>query len=147
MPSGNDAAKPATPTRSRSRFVSNMPRVKGSLNRIIDDMIHPRGRPTDIGTVLVDEALHSAVEGGFRLDKFLRYTVMPDTGIRLTGLGKMHSKRKCRKAHARTADAKCERCGQYVPFGSETWIDGKPYCSKCALKKLAEAQGIEVHGV
>jgi len=47
------------------------------LNRLVDDIVHPRGAPKDIGSIVVDEALHTIIEGEFRLDKFIRYTVMP----------------------------------------------------------------------
>jgi len=120
-----------------------VPRVKGSLNRIVDDMIHPRGRPTDLASMIVDEALHSLIEGGFRPDKFLRYTLLPQTQFRVLPFNPTRKqKRKCRKPHTQVREVRCEGCGQYVPFGSETWIDGKPYCSKCALEELARKQAI-----
>jgi len=115
--------------------------IKGTLNKLIDETVHKGtsgARAPE--TMLIDELLHVAVEGEFRLDKFLRYSVFPNTPLS-KGLRKSVS-RKCRKAHSRTAEVKCERCGQYVPFGSETWIDGKSYCSKCALEELAQRHAV-----
>ena len=51
--------------------------LKTFLNRLIDDTIHPKGKPKTIETVIVDEALHTLVEGRPRPDKFVRYTLLP----------------------------------------------------------------------
>ena len=51
---------------------------KSLMNRLIDSAIHPRGAPDSLGIMLLDEALHSAVEGKWRADKFMRYTVLPN---------------------------------------------------------------------
>jgi len=58
-----------------------MPRIKTVLNRLIDDAVHPRGTPKDPLQILVDEGLHTLVEGEFRLDKFIRYTVLPNLRV------------------------------------------------------------------
>jgi len=52
--------------------------MKGIINELIDSQLHPRGAPRDLGTIVVDELLHAAVEGKFRPDKFLKYTIMPN---------------------------------------------------------------------
>jgi len=138
--------------------VLSMPRVKTSLNRLIDDMVHPRGRPRDLGTIVVDEVLHSVIEGGFRLDKFLRYTVLPQLRIPV-GQGRLrrrkrrkdqtllllpqlpqHNEGRERVRHA-TALLQCARCKKYVQFGLEVWVDGKPYCGTCALIRAGEGKG------
>jgi len=54
-----------------------MTRLKTVLNRMVDDIVHPKGAPKDIATMLADEALHTLIEGKFRPDKFIRYTVLP----------------------------------------------------------------------
>ena len=51
--------------------------VKTIANKIIDELVHPKGSPKTVEKVVVDELLHAAVEGEFRLDKFMRYTVAP----------------------------------------------------------------------
>ena len=61
-----------------------MPRVrrrsmKGTLNKLIDTLVHDNKPVEDLGTLIVDEALHTLVDGEFRLDKFLRYHVLPRT--------------------------------------------------------------------
>jgi len=115
--------------------------IKGTLNKLIDETVH-RGRSgaRTPEAMIVDEAMHILVEGEFRLDKFLRYSVLPNTP--LTSSLKKHVRRKCHKTRTQLAEVKCEGCGQYVPFGSETWIDGKPYCSLCALQELARRYAV-----
>ena len=54
------------------------PSAKSLINRLIDSAIHPKGTPDSLGAMLVDEALHSAVEGRWRPEKFMRYTVLPN---------------------------------------------------------------------
>lgn len=60
-----------------------MPRMrrsmKGTLNKLIDTLVHDNKPVKDLGTLIVDEVLHTLVEGEFRLDKFLRYHVVPRT--------------------------------------------------------------------
>jgi len=51
---------------------------KSLLNQLIDEALHPRGAPRDLGTIILDELCHTAVEGKFRPDKFMRYTLMPN---------------------------------------------------------------------
>jgi len=51
--------------------------MKHTLNKLIDGKVHPKGHPKDLGTILVDECLHALVEGEFRPDKFVRYTLAP----------------------------------------------------------------------
>jgi len=72
-----------------------MPRVKTILNRMVDDIVHPKGAPNDVATVLADEALHTLIEGEFRLDKFLRYTALPL--LRKNTRRRKQSRRKPRK--------------------------------------------------
>jgi len=54
-----------------------MPRVRGFLNKLIDDLVHQGKPPSDLGTIVVDEILHACVEGEFKPDKFVKYTVAP----------------------------------------------------------------------
>jgi len=68
------------------------------LNRMVDDIVHPKGAPKDIATMLADEALHTLIEGEFRLDKFIRYTVLPNLRVS-TRKGKLR-RRKPRKNRA-----------------------------------------------
>jgi len=115
--------------------------IKGTLNKLIDEAVHKgRSGARTPEAMIVDEALHVLVEGNFRLDKFLRYSVLPNTP--LSPALKKHVRRKCHKKHTQLSEVRCDRCGQYVAFGSETWIDGKPYCSKCALDELAQRQAV-----
>lgn len=51
--------------------------IKTIANKLIDELVHAGKRPKTLEQVVIDELLHSVVEGGFRLDKFLRYTVVP----------------------------------------------------------------------
>jgi len=51
---------------------------KRLLNQLIDQAIHPRAAPRDLGTIILDEICHTAVEGRFRPDKLLRYTLIPN---------------------------------------------------------------------
>jgi len=50
---------------------------KGQLNKLIDLLVHKDKPVKDLPTLIVDEVLHSCVEGEFRLDKFVRYHVVP----------------------------------------------------------------------
>jgi len=72
-----------------------MPRVKTIFNRLVDDIVHPKGRPNDPLQVLVDEGLHTLIEGEFRFDKFLKYTVLPQLRVS-SGKSKLR-RRKPRK--------------------------------------------------
>jgi len=54
------------------------PSPKSLINRLIDSAVHPRGAPDSLGVMFVDELLHSALEGKWRADKFMRYTVLPN---------------------------------------------------------------------
>jgi len=142
VPSGNDASELAALTPRGARLMSSLQRsVKGTLNKLIDETVH-RGRSgaRTPESMIVDEALHFLVEGEFRLDKFLRYSVLPNTP--LPPSLKKHMRRKCRKTQMQAQEVRCGRCGQYVPFGSETWIHGKPYCSKCAFNELAKRNAV-----
>jgi len=113
--------------------------IRGTLNKLIDEAVHKgRSGARTPEAIIVDEALHFLVEGEFRLDKFLRYSVLPNTP--LSPSLRKHVRRKCSKTCRQAQEVRCERCGQYVPFGSETWIHGKPYCSPCALQELARRQ-------
>ena len=51
--------------------------IKTIANKVIDELVHPKGSPKTLEKVVLDEVLHAAVEGEFRLDKFMRYTVAP----------------------------------------------------------------------
>lgn len=53
--------------------------MKGALNKLIDTLVHDNKPVKDLGTLVLDEALHTLVEGEFKLDKFLRYHVLPRT--------------------------------------------------------------------
>jgi len=53
------------------------PSLKGTLNKLIDRAVHNNKPVKDLGTLVVDEALHTLVEGEFRLDKFIKYHVAP----------------------------------------------------------------------
>jgi len=75
--------------------VQLLPRIKTLLNRLVDDFVHPKGAPKDVATVLADEALHTIIEGKFRPDKFLKYTVLPQLRVS-SGKGKLR-RRKPRK--------------------------------------------------
>jgi len=72
-----------------------VPRIKTMLNRMVDDIVHPKGAPNDIPTMLADEALHTLIEGEFRPDKFLRYTLLPQ--LRVSTRKKQLRRRKPRK--------------------------------------------------
>jgi len=72
-----------------------MPRMKGFLNRLVDDIIHPDGVPKTAETIVADEVLHAIIEGGFRADKFLRYTVLPR--LRKTAGHRRYRRRKRRQ--------------------------------------------------
>lgn len=50
---------------------------KHLLNKLIDELVHPRGTKKTVATIITDEILHTLVEGEFRLDKFLRYQIAP----------------------------------------------------------------------
>jgi len=71
-----------------------LPRVKTILNRLIDDVVHPEGAPKEIAQILADEALHTLVEGEFRPDKFIRYTLLPN--LQPQARGRQQSRRKPR---------------------------------------------------
>jgi len=68
------------------------------LNRLVDDVVHPRGAPSDPLQMLVDEGLHTLIEGRFRADKFIRYTVLPQ--LRVSTRKKQLRRRKPRKNRA-----------------------------------------------
>jgi len=52
--------------------------TKGLINQLIDQTVHPKGVPSDLDTIIIDEALHAVVEGRFRGDKMLKYTIIPN---------------------------------------------------------------------
>jgi len=33
---------------------------------------------------------------------------------------------------------RCKRCGHYVDFGDEFWVNGEPYCKSCAVAVIEE---------
>jgi len=51
--------------------------IKTLLNRLIDDAVHPKGHARKVETIIVDEVLHTLVEGKFKPEKFVRYTLLP----------------------------------------------------------------------
>ena len=51
--------------------------LKHLLNKLIDEAVHPKGRPKTVEDIIKDELLHILVEGEFRADKFVRYQIAP----------------------------------------------------------------------
>jgi len=52
--------------------------MKHTLNKLVDEAVHKgRSGARTVDGIIVDEILHTLVEGEFRPDKFIRYTVMP----------------------------------------------------------------------
>jgi len=52
--------------------------MKHTLNKLVDEAVHKgRSGARTVDGIIVDEILHTLVEGEFRPDKFFRYSVMP----------------------------------------------------------------------
>ena len=51
--------------------------LKHALNKLIDELVHPKGSKKTLDTIITDEILHTLVEGEFRADKFIRYQIAP----------------------------------------------------------------------